>query len=134
MKSDCWPSLRPLLLNVSCPLSADGAVTMPPSTKYLWCRCSHPEIDVRMSFRSSVRKTHFLCPDPLYKQRLRAAPASKRDLPQGDQRLPLRVAGGTYAAFRSVVSTAKANRALVLGTVRFGLSTKRPGETWAGAG
>jgi transposase len=40
----------------------------------------------------------------------------------------------TYAAFRSVVSTAKANRASVLGTVRFVLSTKRPGETWAGAG
>ena len=31
----------------------------------------------------------------------------------------------TYAAFRSVVSTAKANRASVLGTVRFVLSTKR---------
>ena len=33
----------------------------------------------------------------------------------------------TYAAFRSVVSTAKANRASVLDTVRFVLSTKRPG-------
>jgi transposase len=40
----------------------------------------------------------------------------------------------TYAAFRSVVSTAKANRASVLDTVRFVLSTKRPEETPAGAG
>jgi transposase len=40
----------------------------------------------------------------------------------------------TYAAFRSVVSTAKANRASVLDTVRFVLSTKRPGEMLAGAG
>ena len=40
----------------------------------------------------------------------------------------------TYAAFRSVVSTAKANRASVLDTVRFVLSTKRPGEALAGAG
>ena len=40
----------------------------------------------------------------------------------------------TYAAFRSVVSTAKANRASVLDTVGFVLSTKRPGETLAGAG
>ena len=40
----------------------------------------------------------------------------------------------TYAAFRSVVSTAKANRASVLDTVRFVLSTKRHGETLAGAG
>ena len=40
----------------------------------------------------------------------------------------------TYAAFRSVVSTAKANRASVLDTVRFGLSTKQPGEMPAGTG
>jgi transposase len=40
----------------------------------------------------------------------------------------------TYAAFRSVVSTAKANRASVLDTVRFVLSTKRPGDALAGAG
>ena len=40
----------------------------------------------------------------------------------------------TYAAFRSVVSTAKANRASVLDTVRFVLSTKRHGENLAGAG
>jgi transposase len=40
----------------------------------------------------------------------------------------------TYAAFRSVVSTAKANRASVLDTVRFVLSAKRPGEALAGAG
>jgi transposase len=40
----------------------------------------------------------------------------------------------TYAAFRSVVSTAKANRASVLDTVRFVLSAKRPGEMAAGAG
>jgi transposase len=40
----------------------------------------------------------------------------------------------TYAAFRSVVSTAKANRASVLDTVRFVLSTKRPAErpVWVG--
>ena len=40
----------------------------------------------------------------------------------------------TYAAFRSVVSTAKANRASVLDTVRFVISTKRPGEPLAGVG
>jgi transposase len=40
----------------------------------------------------------------------------------------------TYAAFRSVVSTAKTNRASVLDTVRFVLSAKRPGEALAGAG
>jgi len=34
----------------------------------------------------------------------------------------------TYAAFRSVVSTAKANGASVLDTVRFVLSAKRPQE------
>jgi len=40
----------------------------------------------------------------------------------------------TYAAFRSVVSTAKANRASVLDTVRFVISAKRPGDALAGAG
>ena len=40
----------------------------------------------------------------------------------------------TYAAFRSVVSTAKANRASVLDTVRFVISAKRYGDTLAGAG
>jgi transposase len=40
----------------------------------------------------------------------------------------------TYAAFRSVVSTAKANRASVLDTVRFVISAKRLGESLAGAG
>jgi transposase len=40
----------------------------------------------------------------------------------------------TYAAFRSVVSTAKANRASVLDTVRFVISAKRPGGILAGAG
>ena len=40
----------------------------------------------------------------------------------------------TYAAFRSVVSTAKANRASVLDTVRFVISAKRPGGNLAGAG
>ena len=40
----------------------------------------------------------------------------------------------TYAAFRSVASTAKANRASVLDTVRFVISTKRPGEPLAGVG
>ena len=40
----------------------------------------------------------------------------------------------TYAAFRSVVSTAKANRASVLDTVRFVISAKRPGDAPAGAG
>ena len=40
----------------------------------------------------------------------------------------------TYAAFRSVVSTAKANHASVLDTVRFVLSAKRPAEhlAWVG--
>ena len=40
----------------------------------------------------------------------------------------------TYAAFRSVVSTAKANGASVLDTVRFVLSTKRTEELLAGVG
>ena len=40
----------------------------------------------------------------------------------------------TYAAFRSVVSTAKANRASVLDTVRFVLTTTRPGDALAGSG
>jgi transposase len=40
----------------------------------------------------------------------------------------------TYAAFRSVVSTAKANRASVLDTVRFVISAKRPEEMLAGVG
>jgi transposase len=40
----------------------------------------------------------------------------------------------TYAAFRSVVSTAKANRASVLDTVRFVISAKRSGGSLAGAG
>ena len=40
----------------------------------------------------------------------------------------------TYAAFRSVVSTAKANRASVLDTVRFVISAKRPSDALAGAG
>ena len=40
----------------------------------------------------------------------------------------------TYAAFRSVVSTAKANRASVLDTVRFVISVKRSGEALAGVG
>ena len=40
----------------------------------------------------------------------------------------------TYAAFRSVVSTAKVNRASVLDTVRFVIAVKRSGDTLAGAG
>ena len=40
----------------------------------------------------------------------------------------------TYAAFRSVVSTAKANGASVLDTVRFVLSAKRPANVFAGVG
>ena len=38
----------------------------------------------------------------------------------------------TYAAFRSVVSTAKANGASVLDTVRFVLSAKRTANVFAG--
>lgn len=40
----------------------------------------------------------------------------------------------TYAGFRSVVSTAKANRAWVLDTVRFVISAKRPEKMLAGVG
>jgi transposase len=40
----------------------------------------------------------------------------------------------TYAAFRSVVSTAKVHRASVLDTVRFVISVKRSGDTLAAAG
>jgi transposase len=40
----------------------------------------------------------------------------------------------TYAAFRSVVSTAKANGASVYDTIRFVLSAKRPGEPMAWVG
>jgi hypothetical protein len=39
----------------------------------------------------------------------------------------------TDAPFRPVVSTAKANRASVLDTVRFVISAKRAGDTLAGA-
>ena len=40
----------------------------------------------------------------------------------------------TYAAFRSVVSAAKANGASVLETVRFVLSARRSGDVLAGVG
>ena len=60
----------------------------------------------------------------LYEPRLRAAPAAQRPIPQGDQRVPLRWRAENYAAFRSVVSTAKANYALVLETVRFVILAK----------
>jgi transposase len=40
----------------------------------------------------------------------------------------------TYAAFRSVVSTAKVNGASVLDTVGFVISAKRSGDPLAGAG
>jgi transposase len=40
----------------------------------------------------------------------------------------------TYAAFRSVVSTAKLHRASVFDTIQFVLSTKLPVETMAGVG
>ena len=40
----------------------------------------------------------------------------------------------TYAAFRSVVSTAKANGASVLDTVRFVLSAKRTANVFARVG
>ena len=40
----------------------------------------------------------------------------------------------TYAAFRSVVSTAKANRASILETIRFVLSAKLPLGVSAGVG
>jgi transposase len=40
----------------------------------------------------------------------------------------------TYAAFRSVVSTAKANRASVLDTIQFVLSAKRTEEPLPGVG
>ena len=40
----------------------------------------------------------------------------------------------TYAAFRSVISTAKANRASVLDTIRFVLAAKLPAGPIAGVG
>jgi hypothetical protein len=40
----------------------------------------------------------------------------------------------TYAAFRSVVSTAKANHASVLDTIQFVLSAKRTEEPLPGVG
>jgi hypothetical protein len=47
--------------------------------------------------------------------------------------LPLRVRPGeTYAAFRSIVGTAKANGGSVYDTIRFVLSAKRPAEAVAG--
>ena len=54
--------------------------------------------------------------------------------PKGDQRVPLRVGAESYAAFRSVVSTAKANGASVLETVRFVLSAPRARKALAGVG
>ena len=40
----------------------------------------------------------------------------------------------TYAAFRSIVSTAKANRAFVYDTIRFVLSATRPDMVMAAMG
>jgi hypothetical protein len=50
------------------------------------------------------------------------------------RRIPLRVGANTYIAFCSVVSTAKANGASVLATVRLGPATKRSAEAlgWGG--
>jgi hypothetical protein len=60
---------------------------------------------------------------------------AQRDLPQGDQLLPLRVgAGDLRRAFRSVVSTAKANGASVYDAIRFVLSAKRKVEVMVGVG
>ena len=43
----------------------------------------------------------------LHQQRLRTEPPTQCDRPQGHKRIPLRLGAETYAAFRSVVSTAK---------------------------
>ena len=51
-----------------------------------------------------------------------------------DEWVPLRVGAETYAAFRSVVSTAKANGASVLDTVRFVLSDRWPANVLAWVG
>jgi hypothetical protein len=65
---------------------------------------------------------------------LRTASPFQRDLPQGHPRVPLRMGSATYAAaFRSVVSTANANGASVLDTVKFVRSAKRPERHWARA-
>jgi hypothetical protein len=71
----------------------------------------------------------------VHEQRVREKPAAQRDLPQDDQLLPLRVGTGDLRrAFRSVVSTAKANGASVYDTIRFVLSTKRNVEVMARVG
>ncbi len=56
---------------------------------------------------------------------------AQRHIPQGDQRVPLRVGAETYAAFRSVVSTAKLNSASVLDTIRFVLPLQTAPEAFA---
>ena len=59
----------------------------------------------------------------LYQQRLRAPSPPQRDLPQGDQWIPLRVGRrGPMPHSALVVSTAKANRASVLDVLRFVLA------------
>ena len=70
----------------------------------------------------------------VYEQHLRAPFPAQRDLPQGDQWLPLRVGRRDLRRFRSVVSTAKANRASVLDTIRFVLAAKLPAGPIAGVG
>jgi hypothetical protein len=70
----------------------------------------------------------------LYQQRLRATSPSQRDLPQGNRRIPLRTSTETYAAFRSIVSTAKANGALVLAVLPIVLAAKIPEQLPASAG
>ena len=73
-------------------------------------------------------------PRAVYEQHLRAPSPPQRDLPQSVQRLPLRVGRRDLRRFRSVVSTAKANRASVLDTIRFVLAAKLPAGPIAGLG
>jgi hypothetical protein len=58
------------------------------------------------------------------KQCIRAAFVAQRDLPQSDRRISLRVGCRNLRRLSVRVSTAKANRASVLDTVRFVISAK----------
>ena len=70
----------------------------------------------------------------VHEQHIRTASSAQCDLPQGDQLLCCEWGTETYAAFRSVVSTAKANGTSVYDTIRFVLSAKRPVVVIAGVG
>jgi hypothetical protein len=100
-------------------------LTRPNAVQTAQAHAGQPGASVRVHVKPS---------GALHQQCVRAASAAQRDLPKADKRIPLRVGAETYAAFRSVASTAKANRASVLDTVRFVISAKQSGDALVGVG